>query len=161
MKASPHVKLCGTPDVSVVAFNAKNPAALSVYAIADGLKAAGWHVNILQAWLASSYLLVVAAAAVMVRLSHEALVAASLCVRVQKPAAIHIAVTFANARNAQQFVDDMNASIQSALAHPGMFPCSWRLCAGRLDSTRVVLLRLRRGVQGRLRCHLRLLILVP
>lgn len=100
------MKLSGTPDLSVVAFDTVDPkvemcvilsesslvsfsprlAQVSVYAIADGMKKFGWNLNILQF-----------------------------------PACLHIAVTFANAKNADKFVADMNASVAEAVAHPGSF----------------------------------------
>lgn len=78
------MKLSGTPDLSVVCFDVKDERKLSIYSVADGMKARGWNLNI-----------------------------------VQFPSALHIAVTFANARNAGVFVSDMNASVDEALAHPG------------------------------------------
>jgi len=39
----------------------------------------------------------------------------------QFPACLHIAVTFANAKNADKFVQDLNVSVEEALAHPELY----------------------------------------
>ena len=47
VQANPHLKLMGTPELSVVCFNTVTPG-LSVYAVADGMTARGWNLNLLQ-----------------------------------------------------------------------------------------------------------------
>jgi hypothetical protein len=45
--ANPHLKLVGKPELSVVCFDTQGPG-LTVYGVADGMKARGWNLNLLQ-----------------------------------------------------------------------------------------------------------------
>jgi hypothetical protein len=48
VREHPLLKVCGAPELSVVAFDARDASKLSIYAVADGMKARGWNLNLLQ-----------------------------------------------------------------------------------------------------------------
>jgi sphinganine-1-phosphate aldolase len=48
VRATPHVRLFGEPDLSVVCFGEAAPGTLNIYAVADAMKERGWNLNSLQ-----------------------------------------------------------------------------------------------------------------
>ncbi|MBN2495174.1 MAG: aspartate aminotransferase family protein [Deltaproteobacteria bacterium] len=75
----------GEPAMSLVAFAARDPAALDIYVVADQLQARGWNVD-----------------------------------RQQMPPSIHLTVTSNHAGVIDEYLADLRAAVDFALAHPEM-----------------------------------------